>query len=95
MFYELGYTEDDVSVYMVRHDEPVFKVKETAKKDLWVFKQATDIIVDNWVPLRIDFSPGYYYREIDEVMKKTLIRLNTLKAMKRTVERSTIQLVLS
>lgn len=32
MFYELGYTEDDVSVYMVRHDEPVFKVKETAKR---------------------------------------------------------------
>lgn len=72
MFYELGYTEDDVSVYMVRHDEPVFKVKETAKKDLWVFKQATDIIVDNWVPLRIDFSPGYYYREVDEDLQKEM-----------------------
>ena len=72
MFYELGYTEDDVSVYMVRHDEPVFRVKETVKKDLWVFKQATDIIVDNWVPLRIDFSPGYYYREIDPTLQKEM-----------------------
>ena len=74
MFYNLGYTEDDVSVYMVRHDEPVFKVKETVKKDLWVFKQATDIIVDNWVPLRIDFSPGYYYREVDEDLQREMLQ---------------------
>lgn len=66
--------EDDVSVYMVRHDEPVFKVKETVKKDLWVFKQATDIIVDNWVPLRIDFSPGYYYREVDEELQREMLQ---------------------
>lgn len=72
-FYDLGYTEDDINVYMVRHDEPVFKVSERVKKDLWVFKQATDIIVDNWVPLRIDFSPGYYYKEADKDLEKEML----------------------
>lgn len=71
-FYDMGYTEDDISVYMVRHDEPIFKVKECVKKDLWVFNQATDIIVDNWVPLRIDFSCGYYYKEEDVTLMKEL-----------------------
>lgn len=73
MFYELGYTEEDVSVYMVRHDEPVFKIKESVKKDLWIFKQATDIIVDDWMPLHLDFSPGYYYKEVDDDLQQAMI----------------------
>lgn len=78
IFYDLGYTEDDISVYMVRHDEPIFKVSEKVKKDLWVFNQASTIIIDNWIPLKIDFSCGYYYKEEDKnlmsEMKKTYVQ---------------------
>lgn len=60
-FYSLGYTEDDVSLYLTRHDEPIFKMKDCVKKDLWVLKQFSDILVDDWSPLHMDFSFGYQY----------------------------------
>lgn len=61
MFYDLGYTSEDVSVYMVRHDEVVFKVKIAALKDAWIFKSAETIQVDDWTPLAMEFSYGYNY----------------------------------
>ena len=65
MFYEKGYTPDDISVYYVRHDEPIFKIKETALKDVWILNQAAQILVDNWTPLAMDFNFGYYYKVAD------------------------------
>lgn len=65
-FYELGYTEDDISVYMVRHDEPIFRVKLTALKDAWIFKNAEVIQVDDWTPLGMEFSYGYNYLVPDQ-----------------------------
>lgn len=77
IFKGLGYSDDDVSVYMVRHDEPIFRLSEKVKKDLWVFEQATDILVDDWLPLHISFSPGYYYgvedRELQKVYKNSCL----------------------
>lgn len=64
-FYSLGYTEDDISIYMVRHDEPVFKCSERIKKDLWIFSDCSVIQVDDWVPLKLDFTFGYNYQEKD------------------------------
>lgn len=64
-FYELGYTSEDISVYYTRHDEPIFKIKESVLKDVWVLNQASEIIVDNWSPLAMDFKFGYYYKEPD------------------------------
>lgn len=61
MFYENGYTEDDISVYMVRHDEPVFLLKEEVLKDAWIFEQASEILVDDWIPLKLKFDYEYYY----------------------------------
>lgn len=66
MFYEHGYTEDDVSVYMVRHDEPVFLLKKEVLKDAWIFEQASEIIVDDWIPLKLKFDYEYYYGSPDE-----------------------------
>lgn len=90
-FYDLGYTEDDISVYMVRHDEPIFKVHKRLKKDLWIFNQASIIIVDSWIPLRIDFSCGYYYKEEDDnlmaEMKKSYAQnLNKISIFKADPE---------
>jgi hypothetical protein len=65
-FYELGYTEDDISIYIVRHDEPIFKISERAMKDTWIFNQASEIIVDNWTPLALSFNFGYNYLEEDQ-----------------------------
>lgn len=65
-FKELGYSEDDVSVYYVRHDEPVFKVSEKTLKDAWVFNEFSTILIDDWTPLRLDFDFGYHYKQSDE-----------------------------
>jgi hypothetical protein len=65
MFYDLGYTKEDVSLYIVRHDEPVFKMKKEVLKDAWVFNQASSIIVDDWTPLALSFEYGTYYKEVD------------------------------
>ena len=46
-FYSMGYTEDDVRIYYSRHDEPLFIIKEDVMKDSWVFKNASEIIVDS------------------------------------------------
>lgn len=68
LFYENGYTEDDISIYMVRHDEPVFIMKEEVMKDAWIFEQARKIIIDDWIPLQMDFSFGYYYKKEDKAL---------------------------
>lgn len=66
LFYENGYTEEDISIYMIRHDEPVFIMKEGVLKDAWIFEQARKVIVDDWIPLQMDFSFGYYYKNENE-----------------------------
>lgn len=64
-FYDMGYDEDDISVYYVRHDEPVFKVRESLINDLWVLNDASTILVDNWTPLQLAFHFGYRYKVPD------------------------------
>lgn len=65
-FYDLGYTEDDISIYLVRHDEPVFKVRKELLKDAWIFEDFNKIFVDDWMPLQLSFEVGYYYGVPDE-----------------------------
>lgn len=64
-FANLGYSEEDVAVYFVRHDEPIFILKENVVKDLWVFADCKDIYVDDWTPLSLTFKFGYRYGEED------------------------------
>lgn len=71
-FYKLGYSEDDISVYYVRHDEPVFRISNKVKKDIWVLQQFNQIIVDDWTPLKMDFKFGYYYKLADEELTAEL-----------------------
>lgn len=82
LFYENGYTDEDISIYMIRHDEPVFILKEEVLKDAWIFEQARKVIVDDWIPLQLDFSFGYYYKKEDEhlgAMARKSIELNKEK----------------
>ena len=72
-FYSLGYTEEDFSVYYVRHDEPIFLVKKTALKDMWVFKQFTQLLIDDWIPLQLDFKYGYAYTIPDEELEQKVV----------------------
>lgn len=65
-FYAAGYSEDDINLYMVRHDEPIFKVKVDALKDAWFFNDCSTIQVDDWIPLQLDFTVGYNYKVPDE-----------------------------
>ena len=85
MFYELGYTEDDISVYYVRHDEPVFKIKEKVLKDIWVLNQVSEILVDNLTPLSMTFNFGYYYKESDIELEKeaSIIYENNINKIKK------------
>ena len=64
-FYYLGYTEDDIRVYYVRHDEIVFMFKDTVVKDSWVFRDCSEIHIDGFTPIKLDFHYGDYYQEED------------------------------
>lgn len=63
LFYSNGYTSEDIRVYYCRHDEPIFIMKEHVLKDAWIFKECSEILVDNWTPLEMDFRFGYVYKE--------------------------------
>lgn len=71
-FYKLGYSNEDISVYYVRHDEPIFKVKESCLKDAWIFNQFKEILVDDWTPLRMDFNFGYHYKMVDDELESKI-----------------------
>lgn len=77
-FAELGYKEgEDFSIYYSRHDEPLFIIKEELMKESWVFKNASEIIVDNWTPLHLDFTFHRRYKvpceELQEAYKRSII----------------------
>lgn len=72
LFFEHGYTEDDISVFYVRHDEPIFKIKESVLADIWLLEEASTIIVDNWIPLQMDFHYGYVYKQPDTELEESI-----------------------
>lgn len=71
-FYKLGYTKKDVRIYYTRHDELIFDIDEKVMKDSWVFKDCSKLIVDNWVPMELDFSFGYVYGEDEDLQEMYL-----------------------
>ena len=69
-FYSLGYTEEDINVFYVRYDEPIFKAKKKVLKDAWIFEDMSTIYIDNWIPMNISFACGYNYKVPDEDLMK-------------------------
>lgn len=63
---EVGLNEDQFSLYLTRHDEPVFRVRKDAIPKLWFLAQYSTILVDDWTPLNLDFEFGYRYKESDD-----------------------------
>lgn len=76
-FKELGYSEDDIQVYYVRHDEPIFMIKKELLGDAWVFKNHESISIDDWSPLGLDFYYGYEYgvenEELTNIAKESYV----------------------
>lgn len=64
-FWSLGYTKEDVNVYYVRHDEPLFICSRKVLKDAWVFKECSEISIAGFTPMHLDFHFGMYYTEED------------------------------
>lgn len=65
-----GLSEDQFGLYLTRHDEPIFRIKEDVMEYLWILKKHSTILVDDWTPLRMDFNFGYKYKVSDEMLEQ-------------------------
>lgn len=74
-FWELGYTQDDINIYYVRHDEPIFVFRDTILKDAWIFKDCSEIHIDGFSPIHLDFHFGDYYQQEDERLSRHIREL--------------------
>lgn len=70
-FYELGYDNSAVSIYYVRHDEPIFLVHKSLLEDSHIFKEFETIYVDDWLPLNLKFNWGTCYGEVSPDVQST------------------------
>lgn len=68
-FWSLGYTPEDINVYFVRHDEPLFMFRKTILRDAWIFGDCSTIHINGFTPIRLEFSYGKYYKEEDAQLK--------------------------
>lgn len=67
-FWDLGYTKEDIDVYYVRHDEPIFLFRDTILKDAWIFRDCSYVHIDGFSPIKLDFHFGDYYQEEDPIL---------------------------
>lgn len=63
--YAKGYTEEQVSIYYVRHDEPIFLIHKDVMKDTQIFKEFENLYIEDWLPLNLTFSFGECYGKPD------------------------------
>lgn len=61
-----GLSEDQFSLYLTRHDEPIFRIREDAIPFLWILRDHSKIFVDDWFELSLDFEFGYHYKIPDD-----------------------------
>lgn len=64
-FLDLGYTSEDILPYFIRHDEPLFLAHKRILQDAWVFGDCSQIHIDGFSPIKLDFHFGYNYLEED------------------------------
>ena len=57
-FAENGITEENGGIYLYlnRHDELIFMINNDYLNYSWIFQECEDILVDDWMPLKIEFS---------------------------------------
>lgn len=74
-FAECGITQENGGIYLYlnRHDELVFLVKNEHLDHSWIFQDHEDIIIEGWMPLKISFSFSDNYSidndEVDRLAK--------------------------
>lgn len=62
-FRRKGIDEDKFRVYMIRHDEPLFLIHKSCLEYLYIIKNNTKLLVDNWGPLTMTLDIGKFYTE--------------------------------
>ena len=70
-FYSLGYTEDDIKIFLNRHDEIIFLMKEEALKDAWIFKDYSSVAIDDWDEYAFEPKFYYKYKEFNQSLQDT------------------------
>ena len=71
-FAEVGVTSENggIYAYMNRHDELVFLLKADNLKYSYIFQEHEDVIVDDWIPLKIEFEYQTTYKQPNEEVTK-------------------------
>jgi len=83
-FAEVGITEENGGIYLYlnRHDELIFLIKEDYITHCNIFQECQDILVDDWMPLRIEFSYSDNYivpnEQIDRLCKSSYKKLEPI-----------------
>lgn len=71
-FWNLGYTKDDINIYFVRHDEPLFLFKDTCLKDAWIFEECSKIYIPGFTPIVLNFQFGDNYQCPSEYLENAV-----------------------
>lgn len=74
-FAEYGITEENGGIYLYlnRHDELIFMINNDYVNYSYIFQECEDILVDDWMPLKIEFSYSDNYaipnEQLDSLFK--------------------------
>ena len=71
-FKKLGFTSNNEKIYAYinRHDELIFMIHKDLLPYSYIFQKAQTIKVDDWAPLKIDFSFSRVYNKGDKTMQQ-------------------------
>lgn len=70
-FRSFGFTKDDFGILFNRHDEMVFYMREDLMEYSWIFKEYSEVALDDWD--KLEFLPVFsynYYSEDEDLKKK-------------------------
>jgi hypothetical protein len=67
-FRDMGFGKEDIDVYYVRHDEPIYVCNNRMKDYLYLFQQVRDIVIDDWIPLSFEYTFGKSYKKNEDVL---------------------------
>jgi hypothetical protein len=84
-----GYGVDAIRVYVNRHDEPIFLIKEDVfVKEVNFIRDVSHILVEGWLPFEIGWNIGHsygtnikYYKDLLEAKPYDYTRINNEGAM--------------
>jgi hypothetical protein len=66
---DAGYSPDEVSVALIRHDEAVLEFGEETVKDMQILADCMQVAIDDWSLLELDPEFGYNYKVPDDNLR--------------------------